>query len=40
MLNGEATNTNFIDFSFTQPGLEAMIYDTGGDHANYYTTLQ
>jgi hypothetical protein len=30
MLNGEATNTNFIVFGLT--------YRTRGEHANHYTT--
>jgi hypothetical protein len=38
MLSGEATNTNFIVFGLTRPGLEPMIYRTQGEHANYYTT--
>jgi hypothetical protein len=35
---GEATNTNFIVFGFTRPGLEHTIYRTRGEHANHYTT--
>jgi hypothetical protein len=38
MLSGEATNTNFIVFGLTQPGLEPTIYHTRGEHANHYTT--
>ena len=38
MLSGEATNTNFIDFGLTQPGLEPTIYRTLGEHANHYAT--
>ena len=38
MLSGEATNTNFIVFGLTQPGLEATIYCTRGEHANHYST--
>jgi hypothetical protein len=39
MLSGEAaTNTNFIVFGLTSPGLEPMIYHTQGEHANHYTT--
>jgi hypothetical protein len=38
VLSGEATNTNFIVFGLTQPGLEPMIYHTRGEHANHYTT--
>ena len=37
-LGGEATNTNFIVFGFTRPGLESMIYSTWGEHANHYAT--
>jgi len=28
MLSGEATNTNFIVFGLTRPGLEPTIYHT------------
>jgi hypothetical protein len=38
MLRGEATNTNFIVFGLTWPGLEPTIYNTRGEHANHYTT--
>jgi hypothetical protein len=38
MFSGEATNTNFIVFGLTRPGLEPMIYHTRGEHANHYTT--
>ena len=38
MLSGEATNTNFIGFCLSQPGLEPMIYHTLDKHANHYTT--
>ena len=38
MLSGEATNTKFIVFSLTRPGLEPTIYRTRGEHANYYAT--
>ena len=34
MLSGEATNTNFIFFCLTRPGLEPTIYRTWGEHAN------
>ena len=37
MLSGEATNTNFIVFGLTQPGLETMIYQTRGERSNHYT---
>jgi hypothetical protein len=38
MLSGETTNTNFIVFGLTQPGLEPTIYCTRGEHANQYAT--
>ena len=38
MFSGEATNTNFIVFGLTTPGLEPKIYCTSGEHANHYTT--
>jgi hypothetical protein len=38
MLSGETTNTNFIVFGLTQPGLEPTIYCTQGEHANQYAT--
>jgi hypothetical protein len=38
VLSAETTNTNFIVFGLTQPGLEPMIYHTQGEHANHYTT--
>jgi hypothetical protein len=31
MLSGDATNTNFIIFGFTQSGLEPTIYRTRGE---------
>jgi hypothetical protein len=37
VFSGEATNTNFIVFGLTRPGLEPMIYRTLGEHANHYT---
>ena len=37
-VSGEATNTNFIIFGLTRPGLEPTIYRTRGEHANHYTT--
>jgi hypothetical protein len=37
-LVGEATNTNFIVFGLTRPGLDPTIYHTRGEHANHYTT--
>ena len=37
MINGEATNTNFIVVGLTRPGLEPTIYRTRGEHANHYT---
>lgn len=33
---GEAAKTNCINFGLTQPGLDPMIYDTRGEHANHY----
>jgi hypothetical protein len=38
VLSGEATNTNFIVFGLTRPGLESTIYRTRGEHANHYAT--
>ena len=38
MLSGDATNTNFIVFGFTQSGIEPKIYHTRGDHANHFDT--
>ena len=38
MVSGEATNTNFIIFDLTRPGLEPTIYRTWGKHANHYAT--
>ena len=38
MHSGEATNTNFIVFGLTRPGLEPTIYHTRGEHANVYAT--
>jgi hypothetical protein len=37
VLNGEATNSNFIVFGLTRSGLEPTIYHTRGEHANHYT---
>ena len=34
----EATNTNFIVFGLTRPGLQHMIYHTRGEHAYHYAT--
>ena len=38
MLSGEAsaTNTNFIVFGLTRPGLKPTIYHTWGKHADHY----
>jgi hypothetical protein len=33
-----ATNTNFIVFGLTRPGLEPTIYRNRGEQANHYTT--
>jgi hypothetical protein len=38
VLSEEATNTNFIVFGLTQPGLEPTIYRTRAEHANHYAT--
>jgi hypothetical protein len=38
MVSGEATNTNFIVFDLTRPGLEPTIYRTRGKYANHYAT--
>jgi hypothetical protein len=38
MLNGEATNTNFIVFGLTRPELKLTIYHTRDEHANHYAT--
>jgi hypothetical protein len=38
MLSGEATNTNFIVFGLTRPGLQPTIYRTQGEHATKYAT--
>jgi hypothetical protein len=38
MLSGEATNTNFLVFGMTRPGLKSTIYHTRGKHANHYAT--
>ena len=38
MISGEATNTNFIVFGLTRPGLEPTSYHTWGKHANLYIT--
>lgn len=39
MLNGEATNTIFIVFGLTRPGLEPTIYHTRREHAHHYITI-
>jgi hypothetical protein len=36
VLNGEATNTNFIVFGLTRPRLEPTIYRSRGEHVNRY----
>ena len=38
MINGEATNTNFIVFGSTRSGLVPTIYHTWDEQANHYTT--
>jgi hypothetical protein len=35
--SGGATNTIFIVFDLTRPGMELVIYRTQGEHANHYT---
>ena len=34
----EATNSNFIVFGLTRPGLEPTMYSTRGEHVNHYAT--
>jgi hypothetical protein len=38
VVRGQATNTNFIVFGFTQRELEPTIYRTRGEHANHFAT--
>ena len=38
MLTIETTNTNFIVFALTRPGLKPTIYHTIGEHTNHYAT--
>ena len=38
MLNGEATNTDFLVFGLIRLGFEPTIYRTCGEHANHYAT--
>ena len=38
MLSRCATNTNFIVFDLTKPGLTFIIYHIQGNHGNHYTT--
>ena len=38
MFNREETNTSFIVFGLTRPGLKLTIYCTRGEHANHDTT--
>jgi hypothetical protein len=37
VLSGEAINTYFIVFGYTQQGIELIIYITQSEHANHYT---
>ena len=37
VLNGEATNTNFIVLGLTRTGLKPTIYRTQCEHADHYT---
>jgi hypothetical protein len=39
VLSGEGTNTNFIVFGLTRPGLESTIYRNQGDHSNHYAAV-
>jgi hypothetical protein len=39
VLSGEATNTNFIVFGLTRPGLELTTYRIRGEHVNHYGVL-
>jgi hypothetical protein len=39
MVNREATNTNFIVFGLTPPGLEPTTSHTQSEHANHCTTV-
>ena len=39
MRSGGTTNTIFIVFDLTRPGMELAIYRTQGEHANHYTTV-
>jgi hypothetical protein len=38
VLSGVATNTNFIIFGITRPGLNPTLYRTRGEHANHDNT--
>jgi hypothetical protein len=38
VLNGEATNTNFVAFGLTRPGLEPSLHCTLREHAHHYAT--
>jgi hypothetical protein len=38
VLSREATNTIFLVFGLTRPGLEPTIYPTRDEHANHDTT--
>jgi len=38
VLNGEATNTNFIVIRFDPIRAQSQIYHTRGEHPNQYTT--
>jgi len=35
---GEAANTNFVAFGFTQDEIEPTIFRTRSKHADHYTT--
>jgi hypothetical protein len=36
VLSGETTNTHFIIFDLTLPGIEPMIYQTRDKHSSHY----
>jgi hypothetical protein len=38
VLSGEATDTNFIAFGLSRPGLEPTIDHTQVEHSNHYAT--
>jgi hypothetical protein len=38
VLNGEATNADFVVSGLNRPGLKPMIYHTQVEHASHYNT--